>query len=238
MKDIAVLIPAYNPDGKLARLVGGLRGRFGHVFVVNDGSTQGCEIFREIGPMVDAVLTHEKNRGKGAAIKTGIAAIMERCPGVAGIVTADADGQHRVEDIASVARASLSHPKGLVLGVREFSGKDVPFRSRFGNVWTRIFFFLFTGLWIRDTQTGLRGIPRGLFGRLLALGGERYEYEMVMLADARRHGERPVQIPIATVYLDNNATSHFSPLKDSVRIYGALFRHLFSGKNRRKGASS
>lgn len=226
MKDIAVLIPAYNPDGKLPPLVERLRDRFDHVLVVDDGSTEGREVFPAIAPRVDRILVHERNRGKGAAIKTGLSHIMEAYPDVAGVVTADADGQHRIEDIVAVAEALRGRRNGLVLGVRSFSGKDVPFRSWFGNTWTKFFFFILTGLRIADTQTGLRGIPRGLFRRLLALEGDRYEYEMVMLADARHHEERPMQIPIATVYLDKNATSHFNPVRDSIRIYGALLRQL------------
>ena len=104
----------------------------------------------------------------------------------------------------------------------------VPLRSRFGNWWTRWFFFLMTGLMIRDTQTGLRGIPAALVPRVAKLPGDRYEYEMTMLADAKRHPSRPLQIPIETVYLDENATSHFNPVLDAIRIYRSLFQFCIS----------
>ena len=195
--------------------------------VVDDGSTSGRDVFDEVRRRGVTVLVHETNRGKGAALKTGFAWIAANAPECRTVVTADADGQHTPDDIMRVAEASLSHPKGLTLGVRAFSGK-VPLRSRFGNWWTRQFFFLMTRLRISDTQTGLRGIPSALLARMLTLDGDRYEYEMRMLADARRHEAPPLQIPIATVYIAENASSHFNPLKDSIRIYGALIKFCLS----------
>lgn len=201
-------------------LVQRLNERFRRVVVVNDGSTRGLETLESVAPLVEKVLVHPVNRGKGAALKTAFDYL-----GAVDVVTADADGQHTVEDIVRVAAALKTQREGLVLGVRAFAGK-VPFRSRFGNWWTRIFFFLLTGLYVRDTQTGLRGIPASLISRVRALEGERYEYEMVMLADAKRQPVKPLQIPIETIYLNDNAESHFSPLKDTIRIYRALFRYL------------
>lgn len=223
IEDVVILIPSYQPDEKLVALIGRLRESFSRVVIVDDGSTERTEIFPQIEGSVDVVLHHEVNRGKGAALKTGIAHIIKSYPDAAGVVTADSDGQHRVEDIVKVAEALRETPEGLVLGVRSFDGK-VPFRSRFGNFWTRWFFFLIAHVMVRDTQTGLRGIPRSLLGRMLQLEGDRYEYEMRMLADCRHYAQRPVQVPIETIYIENNATSHFSPLKDTFRIYGALFK--------------
>lgn len=205
-------------------LIRALRERFARVVVVNDGSTRGLDVFAEIEPLVEKVLVHPVNRGKGAALKTAFSYL-----GPTDVVTADADGQHAIEDIERVARALTESRDALVLGVRSFSG-EVPFRSRFGNWWTRIFFFLLTGLFIRDTQTGLRGIPSTLLNRVASLEGKRYEYEMVMLADAKHHPSRPLQLPIKTIYLDDNAESHFSPLRDTIRIYGALFRYLWRSR--------
>ena len=223
----AILIPAYNPDGKLLALLEALKKRFGHIVVVNDGSTIGVDIFDGVRGLGIPVVVHEQNRGKGAALKTGFAWIAENMPECKAVVTADADGQHTPADIEAVAETSLAHPQALTLGVRAFSG-SVPFRSRFGNWWTRQFFFLMTGLRIGDTQTGLRGIPTPLIPRMLSLEGDRYEYEMRMLADAKHHAEPPVQVPIETVYIEENASSHFNPLRDSIRIYGALLKFCIS----------
>ena len=224
----AVLIPAYEPDWKLVDLVQKLCQEYRYVLVVNDGSSRGLNVFDEVRKENVTVLVHERNRGKGAALKTGFRYVIENWPDVTGVVTADADGQHRVEDIGKVAEAVSADDRGIVLGVRSFSG-DVPFRSRLGNSCTRWLFFIMTGLFVRDTQTGLRGIPRPLLARMLQLEGERYEYEMQMLADAKRHERKPVQVDIATVYIEENASSHFNPIKDSILIWSALFKFCFSG---------
>ena len=220
---VTVLIPAYNPDEKLLALLPKLRERFSRIVIVDDGSTTGREIFPQAEKYVEKILVHDRNRGKGAALKTGFAYLGDSTD----VITADADGQHTPDDIAKVAEGLKSHRDGLVLGVRSFSGK-VPLRSRFGNWWTRWFFFMMTGLMVRDTQTGLRGIPAALLPRVSRIPGDRYEYEMAMLADARRHPQRPVQIPIETVYIEENKTSHFDPLLDTVRIYRSLFKFCLS----------
>ena len=220
--DIAVLIPACQPDGKLVQVVEALRGDFPHIVVVDDGSAGCDETFAAIRNRVEALLVHPENRGKGAALKTGFAWIREHLPEIAGVVTADADGQHTPEDIRRVAEATAGRKGGIVLGVRTFEG-PVPFRSRWGNGWTRILFRLLTGLAIRDTQSGLRGIPAGMLDRMLALRGDRYEYETRMLADARRHALPPLQIPIKTVYLEGNRSSHYRPLRDTFLTQAALW---------------
>ena len=226
IEDVTILIPAYQPDDKLVALVARLRAAFAHVVVVDDGSTEGRAVFDAIRAQVDAVLVHAVNRGKGAALKTGFAWIRANQSGTKGVVTADADGQHTVADITRVAEAVAEHPGGLVLGVRRFNG-HVPFRSRFGNYWTMGFFWLITGLAVKDTQTGLRGIPRDLLDRVANLPGDRYEYEMRMLVDARLHPQKPRQIPIETVYLDGNKSSHFRPLRDTILTQKALLGARF-----------
>lgn len=218
---VVLLIPAYEPTDELPKLVRKLSAHFSRIVIVNDGSTRGLKYLEAARPFVETILVHPVNRGKGAAIKTGLDYI-----GECDVVTADADGQHMLGDILHVAKALETYREGLVLGVRSFTGK-VPLRSRFGNWWTRLWFFLFTGLYVRDTQTGLRGIPSSLVKRVRALAGERYEYEMVMLADAKHHPSHPLQLTIETVYLNDNSESHFSPLKDSIRIYRALFTYLW-----------
>ena len=222
-----ILIPAYNPDGKLLALLDELVPRFKFVVVVDDGSIAGRDVLRVVAERNIPVVVHDVNRGKGAALKTGFRWIMEHVPECAAVVTADADGQHRPGDIACVVEATLANPSSLTLGVRAFTGK-VPFRSRFGNWWTRQFFFLTTHMRVSDTQTGLRGIPVSLLPRMLEIPGDRYEYEMAMLADARHHAAPPVQVPIETVYEPGNASSHFHPLRDSARIYGALLHFCAS----------
>lgn len=222
--NVALVIPVYDPDeGRFPALVRRLRKDFAHIVVVDDGSTCGRTAFDFIKDEVDAVLEHSVNRGKGAALKTAFAWVREKLPDALGVVTVDGDGQHAPEDVLSVAEDLLRAPDGgLVLGVRSF-GRDVPFRSRFGNLWTRGLFRILTGLAVSDTQTGLRGIPAYLLPRILLIHGNRYEYEIRMLADARHHQAPPREVPIRAIYLNGNSASHYRPLRDTLLTQSALW---------------
>ncbi len=224
--NVAVLIPAYEPGKALVELARALSGRDARpVVIVDDGSGPAY------GAVFDAVaalpgvylLRHDRNLGKGAALKTGIAFIRSTLPPVAGIVTADADGQHHPDDIEKVARALEEQPHWLVLGVRGFQGV-VPWRSRMGNELSRRVLHLVVGQKLTDTQTGLRGIPAMLAARLLEIDANRYEFELEMLIAAHQLGVPIKEEPIRTIYEAGNPSSHFNPLVDSMKIYFVLLR--------------
>ncbi|MCI8678682.1 MAG: glycosyltransferase [Lawsonibacter sp.] len=221
-----VLIPAYEPGEALPALTRALMDKGVPVVVVNDGSATGLEYFERIRAQGAVVLEHGENLGKGRALKTGLAWMAEQ--GYEGVVTADADGQHSLEDILRVARALASGSRRLVLGIRDVS--RMPNRSRTGNCLTRTLFRLLYGIKLQDTQTGLRGIPLTGENRsgLLSLTGERYEYEMEMLIEAGELFPAGIQeLEIETIYLeDSDTSSHFRPLADGARIYSVLFRHF------------
>lgn len=221
-----VLIPAYEPGEALPALTRALMDKGVPVVVVNDGSATGLEYFERIRAQGAVVLEHGENLGKGRALKTGLAWMAEQ--GYEGVVTADADGQHSLEDILRVARALAGGSRRLVLGIRDVS--RMPNRSRTGNRLTRILFRLLYGIKLQDTQTGLRGIPLTGENRsgLLSLTGERYEYEMEMLIEAGELFPAGIQeLEIETIYLeDSDTSSHFRPLADGARIYSVLFRHF------------
>ena len=185
MEGYTVLIPAYKPNERFVELVRQLISEGMNVLAVDDGSGPECaQYFKEAQESGATVLKHDINRGKGAALRTGIAELMKD-ETVKGIVTADADGQHTLKDISRIIDAMKQNPGVFVIGARSFSG-EVPLRSRFGNSVTRTVFKFATGLKISDTQTGLRGVPQRLFGELTKLKGDRYEYEMDMLLYLQR----------------------------------------------------
>jgi glycosyltransferase involved in cell wall biosynthesis len=222
---LVVLIPAYNPDKALVSLAKQLVERAITVVVVNDGSTaDSLAIFDQLTALPNThLLAHDTNRGKGAALKTGLKHIMSCGMGCGGVVTADADGQHLLEDILRVGGAMDRRPNTLVLGVRSFDYK-VPARSLFGNSLTRWIFFLVTGVFVRDTQTGLRGIPATSISDCLALRSNRYDYEMEQLIRTCKRDGRIHQVPISCLYLNDNKGSHFAPVVDSLKIYSVIIR--------------
>jgi putative flippase GtrA len=144
-----------------------------------------------------------------------------------GIVLLDADGQHRIEDALRLLKEAHKQKNALVLGVRQFDG-EIPFRSLFGNTVTKYVFRIFSGKWVSDTQTGLRAFSKDMVPLLMEINGERYEYEMNMLLICAKNNILLTEVPIATIYHDeNNSCSHFRTIRDSLRIYGNLL--AFSG---------
>ncbi|QHQ59433.1 glycosyltransferase [Anaerocolumna sedimenticola] len=230
--DVAI-IPAYNPDEQLPKLVSQLRALgIENIIVVNDGSDERLShIFRAIEDSV-ILLSHEINRGKGSAIKTALKYIRNynkdnHFHEIQGIVLLDADGQHRPEDAMRLLDAVHQKDSGLVLGVRKFKG-DIPVKSLFGNTVTKYVFRIISGIWVTDTQTGLRAFSKDLVSMFLKVNGERYEYEMNVLVTCAKQHIKITEVPITTIYHDkNNSCSHFRAIRDSVRIYGNLL--AFSG---------
>jgi putative flippase GtrA len=174
-----------------------------------------------------SLLTNAVNLGKGAALKHGMNYILVNYPACTGVVTADADGQHSAADILKMAAELKEKPDNVIFGARQF-GLDVPLRSRFGNLISRYLYRFFIGLSLSDTQTGLRGIPRSLMTRCLSIRANRYEFETEQLIIIKSAGMPVREIPIQTIYIDDNRTSHFRPLLDSAQIYFVLLRYVGS----------
>ena len=220
-----IIIPAYEPDERLIELLASMLPAEesanepagtetaslqdaahpgtapGPVVIVDDGSGDAFrEIFEKAALYVNklggAILTHEVNKGKGRALKTAFAYVLKK--------------------------ALEANPDKLVLGVREFGGDDVPWKSRAGNTITVAVFDYVSGIRVTDTQTGLRGIPRAFMQELLDVRGERFEFETQMLLESA--GRYPIlEVPIKTIYdsRDNHQT-HFNAFRDSVKIYKIL----------------
>lgn len=234
-----ILIPAYQPDETLVKLIKKLRNiTKREIIIINDGSNQKSQkIFNKCKDTTNLTrLTHPKNQGKGTAIKTGISYIKSNAPNSAGAITADADGQHAIADILALcemleANEHSKHPKKhLWLGTRNFSGSHVPLASKIGNNFSAIMFRIAGGGKLNDTQTGLRGIPSSLFTPLLKINRNGFDYETDMLLIAIRHGYSLKQINIQTLYKEGNPSSHFHPIKDALKIMSRFIHYLIIGK--------
>ena len=226
-----IIIPAYEPDDKLIGLMDNLvSAGLSPIVVVNDGSDKRAygRIFDEVSARGAVVLDHAVNMGKGRALKTAFNYCLNEYPDIAGVITADSDGQHTASDIKKCMDALVQNPEKLVLGVRDFDESGIPARSVFGNKTTsRVMKFL-TGMSISDTQTGLRGISAEFMKFLLTEKGERFEFETNMLLSTKDLGIEILEVPIRTIYLEENKSSHFNPIKDSIRIYAVFLKFMFS----------
>lgn len=217
-----LVIPAYEPDYNLIKLIKKIHHKSDfHIIVIDDGSSSKCQIVFEQAEQYATVLRHQVNQGKGQALKTAFTFI--QALNIYGtVVTADADGQHEVWDIFRVASKASENPNQLILGARAFTGK-VPLRSRFGNSLTRALFKVQTDVSVSDSQTGLRAFTTNMIPFMLKVEGQRYEYEMNMLLEASKE-YRILEVPIETVYINDNQGSHFRPIRDGLMIYKNIFK--------------
>ncbi len=226
-----VIIPTFNPDEKLVEVVEGVIEKgFEKIVVVNDGS---CPEFRGPLELIKAkkecvVLEHKVNQGKGRALKTAFEYVLLKEQNADAVVTVDGDNQHKPEDILNCVKCAADNREYLVAGSRDFSGMDLPLRSKLGNQFTRFVFKNACGIKINDTQTGLRVIPAKYLEIMLGIEGERYEYETNMFLSMKKYKIPYMEQRIETVYIEDNKSSHFNPVIDSIKIYKVIFCYMFS----------
>lgn len=230
ISEVVIVLPSLNPDEKLLEVVRGtIDAGFQKIVIVNDGSNpENMHYFDEACKYSQVfLLTHDINLGKGAALKTAFNHLIENDNDFCGVVTVDGDNQHKADDIFRCASAMLES-ESVVLGVRDFSLPKIPLRSRIGNRITSFVFKTGCGINVSDTQTGLRAIPQKYLKTFCETQGNRFEYETNMLIDIGRFSIPYNQIPIETIYIEGNKTSHFNPVKDSIRIYSQILKYMLS----------
>ncbi len=229
MDKTIILIPAYEPDNKLIKLLRSIKDKNNEadIIVVNDGSNSKYDEIFNLSKRYATVLAYEENHGKGYALKYGLTYIKIHYKDNYFIVTMDCDLQHTIEDAMKLVNYLKANKNTLVLGKRIRSGKT-PLRSRLGNSITKFIFYITTGLNIYDTQTGLRVFSSELIDYMLEIEGDRYEYEMNVLLNLRKNNIKVKEIEIETIYIDNNSGSHFNTIKDSFKIYKEILKFSLS----------
>ena len=227
---MTILIPAFEPDERLVTLIKQIKEACSfEILVIDDGSGEKFQdIFNDLRNLDVSVVMHAVNKGKGCALKTGFAYIMDVLKENEGVMTADADGQHLCKDILRIADKLRSVDNKIILGERNFAGK-IPLKSSVGNWISLSVFNMLSGQNIKDTQTGLRGFSSSMLPWLLTIEGDRYEYEMNVLLKAGSAGYGIRTIDIETVYIDSNKSSHFRPVHDSFLVIFPFLKFCVSG---------
>ena len=224
--DTYILIPAYRPDHLLIELLKKLKEKSFDIIVVNDGSGDEYEpVFKE-AEQYAYILKQNINRGKGAALRFGFSYVNLHPNNHNYVITCDADGQHAVEDIMRVDD-KLHETNNVVLGSRKFD-KSVPKRSRNGNFMSRLCRTLITKEYVPDDQCGLRGFPIKDVFNIISLPGDHYEYEMNVICNLQIKRLKFEEVPIETIYLDNNKSSHFKPNLDTFRIQRSIWMNAIA----------
>ncbi|PYK18475.1 MAG: hypothetical protein DME55_06635 [Verrucomicrobia bacterium] len=215
----AAIIPAYQDENHIGDIVRRTRERLDHVLVVDDGSTdQTAQRAREAGA---EVITHNQNRGKGDAIKTGLAHWSDQ--EIMWVSLLDSDGQHLPEEIDRFLTAAASATQStFLIGNRMNNLAGMPFIRRVANRYMSRQISRLCRQEIPDTQCGFRMLDRQLIPELLG-GGDRFDYDTEVLIIACRKGCRIESVPITTVYTDQ--VSKIRPLRDAIRFLKLMWRY-------------
>lgn len=210
-----VVIPTYNNARTLADVVRGATVACESVVVVDDGSTDDTPAILAMFDGID-VLRHDRNRGKGAALRTGLSAALKR--GFTHAITLDSDGQHHPEDIAPMIAAAVASPTALILGARDLRAAGAGPGSRIGCANSNFWVWVETGFRLSDTQTGFRVYPLTAVGRIAFLT-EGFDFEIEVLVRAAWIGVPLQSHPVAVTYFRGaDRVSHFRPWRDFLRI--------------------
>jgi glycosyltransferase involved in cell wall biosynthesis len=215
---IPVAIPAYQAAGTIADVVRRARRFAERVVVVDDGSTDGTAgAARAAGAHV---LSHSRNLGKGRALATALDSLFAEHH--AQVVTLDADGQHLPEEIPKLVGAARAGAD-LVIGSRYHLFARMHAIRRFSNRWSSRLISAAAGHAIADVQSGFRLYSRHLYDAV-GLPEPRFEAESAVLVRAARLGFTVTTVPIELGFVDGRSTSHYRPVMDSLRIFGAVAR--------------
>lgn len=217
--EVCAVIPTYQNAKTLLKVVADVHRVVDTVFVVDDGSNDGTAALLDKATgneRPEKVLTHPKNCGKGAALKTGLT--YARQQGFRYAVTVDADGQHRADDIPALLKTVEEEPDALAIGSRGLQHENMPAKSTFANRFSNFWFALQTLQRLPDTQSGLRVYPlRRLHG--LRWMSARYEAELTLLVFSAWAGVKLLPVPVSVYYPPRDQrVTHFRPGRDFTRI--------------------
>ena len=211
---IVVVIPTYNNEKTLKRVVDGVLQYTSHVIVVNDGSTDTTSAILSQYPQIE-VLTFKRNQGKGFALRKGIKQARDRHFQYA--ITIDSDGQHYPSDIPVFVKAIAEATRPILLiGSRNMSHDSVPRKSSFGNEFSNFWFWFETGIKLTDTQSGFRAYPLAAISQRFYT--RKFEFEIEIIVRAAWRGVDVQNVPVQVLYDPNERVSHFRPFKDFTRI--------------------
>ena len=226
--EFCVLIPTYNNPKTLRDVVERVLQQCSDVIVVDDGSTVPATSILQGVPV--EIIPHNRNLGKGAALRTGF--YRAQCEGYTHCVTIDADSQHFPEDIPTLVKLSEENPEAFIIGSRSLTADNMPRGNTFANRFSNFWFRLQTGQNIPDTQSGFRVYPLDSIHGLNHITA-RYEAELELMVYAAWHGVKMIPADIRVCYPEDRV-SHFRPFADFMRItvlntvlcFGALFYGL------------
>lgn len=208
-----VLIPTYNNDKTLKRVVDDVLCYTSNVIIVNDGSTDNTElILKDYSHLIQ--IHFSKNKGKGLALRAGFKKAQKE--GFSYAITIDSDGQHFAADIPVFIAELIKYKKVLLIGARNMAQDSVPKNSSFGNKFSNFWFWVETGNKLSDTQSGFRLYPLKTLNKI-KFYTTKFEFEIEAIVRLSWRGIHVKNVPIEVLYSEDRV-SHFRPYKDFIRI--------------------
>lgn len=211
--NFCVIVPTYNNQKTLKKVLDSILEFTSNVIVVNDGATDSTsEILKQYSELTQ--IHHPKNLGKGRALRNGFRKALELNYEYA--ITIDSDGQHFASDIPIFIEEIQKEPNTLLIGSRNMTQENVPKKSSFGNKFSNFWFKFETGIKLDDTQSGFRLYPLRLLPKLFYTN--KFEFEIEVIVRAAWKGIEVKNIPIQVLYDPTERVSHFRPFQDFTRI--------------------
>ncbi len=217
IEPLVCIVPAYNAEPSVAKVVKGLKRNLPKAFVlgVDDGSTDGTRAI--LKSVCDEIIEFPSNRGKGAALRAAFANALEK--GAAAVLTIDSDGQH--DPAFAPAIVAALDEADIVIGTRDLSGESVPTHRRIANAISSAATRAVSGGKVRDSQSGYRAFRADVL-RQVDARGDRYEFETDFIIRAARAGFSTKNVPISTIY---GSPSYFREFHDAWLVIRVLWRH-------------
>ena len=214
--NIVIVVPTYNNAKTIGGVLSDIKQYANHIIVVNDGSTDDtAHILSEIEGV--EIITHQRNSGKGTALKNGLCKAKD--DGYRYAITIDSDGQHFASDIPTFVKEIEAKPDTLLVGGRNIQADNMPGKNTFANKFSNFWFKLETGVKLPDTQSGYRLYPLQLMNVQKWYYTAKYEFELEALVFASWGGVEVRNIPINVYYPpEGERVSHFRPWRDFTRI--------------------
>lgn len=211
-KKICVIIPTYNNQNTVRRVIDGILLYTKNIIVVNDGSTDSTKDLLKNYPQID-IISLPENKGKGNALQIAFKRAEEK--GFLQAITIDSDGQHYPDDLPVFVEA-LSNEDVLLIGNRNMTQDGIPKNSSFGNRFSNFWFWFETGIKLEDTQSGyrlypLKSIPKKYYT-------PKFEFEIEVIVRTAWNGIPVKNVPVKVLYDPEERVSHFRPFKDFTRI--------------------
>lgn len=208
-----VIVPTYNNQKTLKKVLDSVLDYTQNVIIVNDGATDETATILKQYPQCTQI-HHPKNLGKGRALRNGFRKAIELNFEYA--ITIDSDGQHFASDIPGFIEEIQKQPNALLIGSRNMTQENVPKKSSFGNKFSNFWFKFETGIVLEDTQSGFRLYPLKLIPKQFYTN--KFEFEIEVIVRSAWKGIIVKNIPIQVLYDPAERVSHFRPFRDFTRI--------------------